>query len=79
MVLEETSREFEIFLAYIGEYMFIVFGPILLIISCIGIGSLPLSQNCEFSFIAQQVSFIDVFLLVLCIVLSAVITFFYAT
>ena len=52
MMCDEFSDRFDYFLSFLIEYMFVVFGPILLLLGCIGLGQLPMSQDCEIDLIA---------------------------
>ena len=37
MLWDEASDAFDSFLCYVIEYMFVIFGPVLLVLCCIGL------------------------------------------
>ena len=50
MIYDEYSASFEFFVSWIIEYMYIVFGPCMLILCLIGLAKLPqIQSNCTFS------------------------------
>ena len=40
MLWDEASDAFDSFLCYVIEYMFVIFGPVLLVLCCIGLAQL---------------------------------------
>ena len=49
MIWDEVSDGFDKFLSYIVEYMFVVFGPVLLVLCCIGLAQISgLSNACGY-------------------------------
>ena len=47
MICDEYSDVFEKFLSLTGEYMMIVFGPLLLVLSVTGLAELPITKECK--------------------------------
>ena len=79
MVFDEYSFWFEWFVAMVIDYMFLVFGPAMLTFCIIGISKLPgLTGTCSMSSINQQLNLVDVFILIICTLVSLAITFGYA-
>ena len=78
MVMDEHSAAFDRFLGWTAEYMFLCFGPVLLLLAIVGVTQLPLNKDCSLDVFVQQITCIDIFLVFVFVVISAGITFSYA-
>ena len=85
MICDEFSEEFERVVAWIVEFMFVLFGPCLLVFCVMGLAELPkVASHCEDEgnnigpVNRMSLNIVDIFILVVCTVLAAIITFMYA-
>ena len=83
MICDEYSSEFDTFLNYVVEYMFVIFGPVLFVMCSLGLILSPYAKDCQYSSFQQQVNLnqmnvMDVFIMLVCLVLSGLVLFVYA-
>lgn len=79
MLWDEDSYYFNKLLAGIVEYMFIIFGPVLLVLCCVGLAQLhSYDETCEYDLPGQQINLVDVFILMCCTTMAVVITWVFA-
>ena len=83
MICDEYSSDFDNFLNYVVEYMFVIFGPVLFVMCSLGLLLSPYTKDCEYNSFQYQVNLnqmnvMDIFILVVCLVLSATVLFVYA-
>ena len=81
LVIDDTHELFMRILDWVFEYSFVMFGPILLVLSIqamINIASELQGDQCDLGYFMQQVSQIDMFVLSVVTTLSALVTFLYA-
>ena len=79
MLWDEVSEEFEYFVSYIMTYMLFAFGPVLLLLCCVGLAQAHgLSEECSYSQLAWELNMVDMIILVVCLVISVLVTFCFA-
>ena len=76
---EEMSPNFDKLVNLTASYMYIIFGPVLLTFCLLGICNIhALERECFPTQIGSRVNIMDLMILFICTVLSALITFIYA-
>ena len=76
MIFDEFSQNFDTFVAWIVEYMFVIFGPVMMTLCLLGLSKIPLmKQKCDLN---DQINMVDLFIIVCCILVGAAITFSYS-
>ena len=85
MICDEFSESFERVVSWIVEFMFMLFGPCLLVFCVMGLAQLPkVASHCEQESndigpeSRMSLNIVDIFILVVCTMLAAIITFMYA-
>jgi len=56
MICNEYSSNFDSFLNYIIEYMFVIFGPVLFVLCLLGLILSPYPRDCIYNSLQEQVS-----------------------
>ena len=76
MIFDEFSQNFDTFVSWIVEYMFVLFGPVMLTLCLLGLSKIPaMKQNCDMN---DQINMVDLFIIICCILVGAAITFSYS-
>jgi|688.fasta_scaffold1446462_1 hypothetical protein len=78
MVCDEYSDIFDVFVNYVVEYIFIVFGPCMTVLCIIGISRLPANNLCSMSHVGYRLNYVDIFILLVCLLIGSLVTFYYA-
>jgi len=79
MVCDEYSEWFDKVVNFIADYMYIVFGPVLLVFCLFGVASIPeLAHECHPTHVTSNLNLMDVTILLMCTGLSFCIVFLYA-
>ena len=78
IVFEEMSPAFGFVINFISDYMYIVFGPVLITFSIAGLMALPgIALDCHLDYVGTHFRVTDVFCLLLCLLISFLILFLY--
>ena len=79
MLWDEISEEFERFVGYIMTYMLFAFGPVMLVLCCIGLAqAYKIDDECSYDQLAWELNLVDMIILVVCLLVSAIVTFCFA-